>query len=103
MLSDDEIKEFLALLLAFCGNTKTSARGLGKLFNVNPNTTARWLRAARGKGGVEGLIYVRTDPIKSSILSANIHDTKNASYRRIAGIEDQGKRLTELGKLLKSL
>jgi hypothetical protein len=102
MLSEDEIKEFLAMLLAFCGHTNTSARGLAKLFSVTPNTAARWLRAARGKGGVERMIYVRTDPIKRTILSANIHDTKNASYRRIAGIEDQGKRLVELAKLLKA-
>jgi hypothetical protein len=100
MLSNEEIQEFLALLLSFCSRTKTSARGLAKLFDLTPNTAARWLRAARGKGGVDRLYYVRTDCIKQAIMHANLYDSKYATYRRIASLEDVGKRIAELKSLL---
>lgn len=100
MLSKEEIQEFLVLLLAFSTTTKSSVRCLAALFDIAPGTAARWLRAARGKGGVDKLFYVRTDSIRRAILSMNLYDSKHQAYRRIASIDDVGQRSTALKALL---
>ena len=58
------------------------------------------MRAARGKGGVDKLFYVRTDSIRRSILSMNLYDAQHQAYRRIASIDDVGQRSTALKALL---
>jgi hypothetical protein len=100
MLSEQEIKAFLALVLTFCTDTQSSARTFAKLFNLMPNTAARWLRAARGKGGVLALYYVRTDPIRNAIMGANLHNAKHHSYRKLEEIKDLDKRIAALKQLL---
>lgn len=91
MLSQEELHEFLALVLAFCSQTKTSARGFARLFSLTPFTAARWLRVARGNGEIQHLFYTNTDPIKRAILQMNLQNNRDASYRRIAAIDDKAK------------
>ena len=96
MLSQKEIEAFLALLLKFCLDTRTSARCLAKLLDITPNTTARWLRAARGMGGVERLYHINVDYINAAILSMNAHNAKNNSYAKIVSISDPIDRVKAL-------
>lgn len=99
MLSEKEIAAFLALLLKFCYDTKTSARCLAKLMDLTPNTTARWLRAARGQGGVERLYHISVDHINAAVLSMNAHNAKNNSYAKIVSISDPIERVKALKDL----
>lgn len=100
MLSQEEIRAFLALLLQFCYDTKTSARCLAKLLELTPNTTAKYLRAARGLGGVERMFHVNVDHINVAILSMNAYAAKHNSYAKIASISCPVKRLTALKDLM---
>lgn len=100
MLSQEELHEFLALVLAFCGHTKTSARGFARLFGLTPFTAARWLRAARGKDNLQHLYHTNTDPIKQAILQMNLLNARDASYRRIASIDDKAKHDAALKQLM---
>lgn len=100
MLSQEEIRAFLALLLQFCYDTKTSARCLAKLLELTPNTTAKYLRAARGLGGVERMFHVNVDHINVAILSMNAYSAKHNSYAKIASISCPVKRLAALKDLM---
>ncbi|WP_288074723.1 hypothetical protein [Pseudomonas sp.] len=96
MLSDKEIAAFLALLQTFCFATRTSARSLAKLLGITPNTAARWLRAARGLGGVDRLYHVNVDQIIAEIEALNRHNAKSGAFNTIAAIADPMARLKEL-------
>lgn len=100
MLSQEELIEFLALVLAFCTNTKTSARGFARLFSITPFTAAKWLRTARGKDTLQHLYHTNTDPIKRAILRMNLDNTTTGSYRRIARIDDKAKHDAALSELM---
>lgn len=99
MLTEKEVAAFLALVLAFCYATKTSARSLAKLMGITPNTAARWLRAARGQGGVERLYHINVDQINAAIQSMNAHNAKHNSYAKIVAIGDPIARVKELKAL----
>lgn len=100
MLSQEELLEFLALVLAFCTQTKTSARGFARLFGIAPFTAARYLRAARGKDELQRLHHMHTDPIKCAILRMNIDNATTGSFRRIARIDNTAKHDAALSALM---
>lgn len=100
MLSDDEVQEFLALLLAFALNTRSSGRNIAELFGVSINTMARWFRAARGKEQVDRMYYSRIDPIKYAILRMNAHNAKHHSYTRVVNIALSTKKVEALKELM---
>jgi len=71
MLNEKERADFLALLLAFCAATGTSGRDCAAIFNINPNTFCRWIRAARGNAEVHRLYWHRARPVTDGINALN--------------------------------
>jgi hypothetical protein len=100
MLSKEEIQQFLALLLAFSRSTGCSGRNLSALFNVSVKTMARWMLAARGKGGVDRLYISRVEPIVADINKLNAHNTKYKVYQTISKTVVPSKKLEALRAIL---
>lgn len=100
MLSDEEIQEFLALLLAFSLRTRASGRNVAELFGVSVKTMARWFRAARGQEPVDRMYYSRIDPIKHAIQRMDLHSLKHNSYAKVASIALPSKKVEALKELM---
>lgn len=100
MLTDEEIQEFLAMLLAFSMVTKASGRNIGELFGVSVKTMARWMRAARHKESVDRLYFSKVGPIQHAITSMNAHNLKYSSYARVAAVIDPKHKVKELQDLM---
>lgn len=100
MLSDEEIQEFLALLLAFSLRTRASGRNIAELFGVSVKTMARWFRAARGQEPVDRMYYSRVDPIKQAIEAMNLYSLKHNSYAKVAAIALPSKKVEALKELM---
>jgi hypothetical protein len=100
MLTPEEIKKFLAILLAFARDTGCSGRNLSALFNVSVKTMARWVLAARGNGGVDRLYISRVEPIVNAINKMNAHDAKHKSYQAISKVSVPSKKLDALRAIL---
>jgi len=87
MLTDDEILDFLATLLAFALATGSSGRDIAAYFNMTPNTTCKWLLAARsqntGDTKVERAYWVRVEPIRQRIDAMKAFDAQYGAYARI--------------------
>ncbi|MNX61638.1 hypothetical protein D3C86_925730 [compost metagenome] len=82
MLTEQESREFLALLLGFQLATHASGRQLGALFQVSFKTMCRWLIAAREQEAIR-LIHCRTDHIRSAVEKMNALDTTEGVYATI--------------------
>ena len=101
MLSQEEVNNFLAMLLAFARETGTSGRNLTALFGISTVSMARWLRAARGQvGEVERMYYCRTEPIAKAIEKMNRHATKHGTYEKVRRLTDSSKKLEALRALM---
>lgn len=100
MLSKEEIKQFLALLLAFSRATGCSGRNLSTLFNVSVKTMARWMLAARGRGGVDRMYISRVEPIIAEISRLNAYDAKYKVYASISKQTVPAKKLEALRAIL---
>ena len=100
MLTEEEIKQFLAMLLAFARDTGCSGRNLSALFNVSVKTMARWMLAARGHGGVDRLYISRVEPISLAIEKLNSQNAKHKSYQAISKATVPSKKLDALRAIL---
>lgn len=100
MLSDIEIQEFLALLLAFSLDTRSSGRNMSELFGISVKTMARWMQGARHQGVVDRMYYSRVDPIKLAIQRMNSNNEKHSSYARVAAIAMPSKKVEALKTLM---
>lgn len=107
MLSEREIKDFLALLLAYALATGSSGRDCAAYFNVTPNTMCRWLAAARTENAqdpkVERAYWVRVEPIRQRILAMNAYDEKAGAYTRIRATTRSADKRKLVAALLKKL
>lgn len=102
MLSEQETKDFLALLLAFQRSTHASCRMLAALFGVTARTMSLWLRAAHGQPTVSRLIHARTDHIKLAIEKMNKLDAEQGVYAIIVAAYMPAARRAALDALLKT-
>jgi len=107
MLTDEEILEFLSALLAFALATGSSGRDIAAYFNMTPNTTCKWLVAARSKNEgetrVERAYWVRVEPIRQRIEAMNKFDTQHAAYARIRGTTRSSDKRKLVAALLSKL
>ena len=101
MLKEEEVKAFLAMLLAFQRSTGASGRNLTALFNVSAVTMARWLRAARGEEGeVVRMYYCRTEPLARAIDKMNRHAARHGTFEKVSRITEPAKKLDALRALM---
>ena len=108
MLNEQEIKDFLALLLAFALATGSSGRDCADYFNVTPNTMCRWIKAARHNNEVaEDKIlrayWIRVEPIIRRIKLMNDYNDKHGVYARIRGAGSSSERKKQVAALLAKL
>lgn len=107
MLNEQEIKDFLALLLAFSLATGSSGRDCAAYFNITPNTMCRWLAAARSGNTEEPRVvrayWVRVEPIRRRIERMNAYNDKHGVYSRIRAAVRSSEKRKQVEALLSSL
>jgi hypothetical protein len=79
MLDKEEMKAFLAMLLAFSIASQLSASRCAALLNASHPTMARWLRMARSdawhtEAGFASAYHYITDPVVSAIKKLDARD-----------------------------
>lgn len=102
MLTEQETRDFLALLLAFQRSTHASCRMLAALFGVTARTMSLWLRAAHGQPTVKRLFHYSTDGIKQSIERMNTLDAEEGVYAIIVAAYLPAAKRAALDTLLKT-
>lgn len=89
MLSKEEMKAFLAALLAFGLANQLSAARLGVLLGISHATMARWIKLAR-ENNIDGLPTNTTprymaDPVIAKLAKLNKINEDRGLYEAISG------------------